>query len=301
MAGAIVLMAAAAFGFAGTVEAGHFTDAGAVATGLSAHAGHTVGVLFAVVLLDASLIGANAVGLATTYTLGDTFNKRHSLHWKLREAPMFYACYAALLTVSAAVAFSPDNVLGLLTQGVQALAGVLLPSATVFLVLLCNDRPVLGPWVNSVRQNIVAGIIVWSLVLLSLALTAATFFPHMSTATLKIGFALGTGVGVLGGIGTQISRRRAARGAAEREAEMLGDLDPDPDHIDEFDSLPSTLTRAERRAITDQDRASWRTPALHTLQRPALSPLRKAGLLTLRGYLLVAVALAVVKIVQTVG
>jgi hypothetical protein len=46
---------------------------------------------------------------------------------------------------------------------------------------------------------------------------------------------------------------------------------------------------------------SWRTPALHTLERPVLSPLRRAGLLTLRGYLLVAVALVVVKVVQTIG
>ncbi|HEX4587830.1 MAG TPA: NRAMP family divalent metal transporter [Mycobacterium sp.] len=299
MTGALILMAAAAFGFVGTGDAGHFTDAGAVAAGLSTHVGHSVGVLFAVVLLDASLIGANAVGLATTYTLGDTFNKRHSLHWKLTEAPLFYAAYAVLLAGAAAVAFSPDAVLGLLTQGVQALAGILLPSATVFLVLLSNDRSVLGPWVNTVRQNILAGIIVWSLVLLSLALTAATLFNDLSTATLEIGFAAGAGIGVLGGIGIAIARRRATRAAAAKQARTLGDLDPD--QIEELDSHPSTLTRAERRALIDQDRAGWRTPALHTLQRPAMSPLRRAGLITLRGYLLVAVALVVVKIVQTIG
>jgi Mn2+/Fe2+ NRAMP family transporter len=149
MAGAVTLMAAAAFGFAGTKDFGNFTDAGGVATGLSHHVNHTVAALFAILLLDASLIGANAVGLATTYTLGDTFNKRHSLHWKITQAPVFYIGYALLLAISAAIAFSPDHVLGLITQGVQALAGVLLPSATVFLVLLCNDKPVLGPWVKA--------------------------------------------------------------------------------------------------------------------------------------------------------
>ena len=108
-----------------------------------------------------------------------------------REAPLFYGGYAILLAVSAAVSFSPDHILGLVTQGVQALAGVLLPSATVFLVLLCNDRAVLGPWVNTVRQNIIAWTIVWCLVLLSLALTAATFFPGLSTATIEAGLAAG--------------------------------------------------------------------------------------------------------------
>ncbi len=42
----------------------------------------------------------------------------------------------------------PGAPLGLITTSVQALAGVLLPSATVFLLLLCNDREVLGPWVE---------------------------------------------------------------------------------------------------------------------------------------------------------
>src|SRR6202000_3426117 len=180
-------MAVRAFGLAGTADVGNFTDAGAAAAGLAHHLGKTVGVLFAVTLLDASLICANAIGLATTYAIGDAMGKRHSLHWKISEAPLFYGGYAVLLAVSAAVAFSPDHILGLVTQGVQALAGVLLPSATVFLVLLCTDRAVLVPWVNTMRQNIIAWSIVWLLVLLSLALKATTFFPRLSTAPLEQG------------------------------------------------------------------------------------------------------------------
>ena len=112
MVGATALMAVTAFGLAGTADVGNFTDAGAVATGLSNHLGGTVGVLFAIILLDASLIGANAIGLATTYAIGDAMGKRHSLHWKISEAPLFYGGYALLLAVSAAVAFSPDHILG---------------------------------------------------------------------------------------------------------------------------------------------------------------------------------------------
>jgi Mn2+/Fe2+ NRAMP family transporter len=300
MTGAVALMAAAAYGFAGTEDAGNFTDTGAVASGFSDHVSYTVGVLFAILLLDASLVGANAVGLATTYTLGDTFNQRHSLHWKITEAPLFYAGYAALLTVSAAVAFAPDAVLGLLTLAVQALAGVLLPSATVFLVLLCNDRPVLGPWVNTVRQNIIAATIVWCLVLLSLTLTAATLFPDLTTRTYEMGFGIGAGIGVAGGCLIALSRRRADRRLVEKAAADLGGLDPD--QITELDDAATgTLTRDQRAALTAQDRAAWRTPALATLDRPAFSPLRKAGLLTLRGYLVVAAVLVVVKIVQAAG
>lgn len=276
MVGATALMAVTAFGLAGTMDAGNFTDAGAVATGLANHLGSTVGDLFAILLLDASLIGANAIGLATTYAVGDALGRRHSLHWKISEAPLFYGGYAVLLAVSAGVAFSPDHVLGLVTQGVQALAGVLLPSATVFLVLLCNDRAVMGPWSNTLRQNIVAWTIVWSLVLLSLALTATTFFPNLSTITIEIGLAAGAVLGVVGGAAVMVAGRRYRR--------------------DTHDT--ALLTRAERRAVREQRRANWHTPNLSTLDRPVMSPVRRAGLFTLRGYLVLAVVLVVVKLVE---
>jgi Mn2+/Fe2+ NRAMP family transporter len=294
MGGAIALMATTAFGLGGTSAAGNFTDAGAVAFHLSDHVGHSIGVLFAIILLDASLIGANCVGLATTYALGDAMGKPHSLHWKITQAPLFYGSYAALLAVSAAVAFSPDHVLGLITQGVQALAGVLLPSATVFLVLLCNDRPVMGPWVNSFRQNAIAWLIVWSLVVLSLMLTTVTFFPHLSTATLAGGLAVGAMIGLLGAAGVLVAGWYAQRRDAENTV-PFGALDLD--QVEELEKLPK-LTRRELKAFRDEVRARWTTPALATLERPVMSPVRRAGLFTLRGYLVVACVLVVVKLVE---
>ncbi|CPR12943.1 divalent cation-transport integral membrane protein [Mycobacterium bohemicum DSM 44277] len=297
MAGATALMAVGAFGLSGTADAGRFTDAGAVATALSQHLGSSLGILFAVILLDASLIGANAIGLATTYAIGDAMGRRHSLHWKVSEAPLFYGGYAALLAVSAAVGFSPDRVLGLVTQGVQALAGVLLPSATVFLVLLCNDRAVLGPWVNTVRQNIVAWITVWSLVLLSLALTATTFFPGLSTGAIEAGLAGGAVIGIAGGAAAIVAGRRHSdrRDAQTLVGALGGGLDPG--EVDEIDDAP-LLTPAERRAVLRQDRLAWQTPDLPGLARPAMSPIRRAGLLILRGYLVVAAVFVIVKIIE---
>ncbi|BBX86179.1 NRAMP family divalent metal transporter [Mycolicibacterium aubagnense] len=301
MVGAVAIMAAAAFGLGGTAAAGNFTDAGAVATQLGRQVSPTAGALFAILLLDASLIGANAVGLATTYALGDTLGRRHSLHWKVGEAPVFYLGYAALLAVAAAVSFSPDHVLGLLTQGVQALAGVLLPSATVFLVLLCNDKAVLGPWVNTMRQNIMAGVIVWALVLLSLALTAATFFPNLTAGQLEWGFGAGVAVGVLGGAAiaaaTLRSQHRQRQRAAVEVAAEFGGLDPE--QVEDLDEQPND--RAVRKALRNQERDSFRTPALDTLDRPGWSPLRVAGMVALRGYLLVAVVLVVVKVAEAIG
>ena len=73
----------------------------------------------------------------------------------------------------------PGAPLGLITTSVQALAGLLLPSASVFLLLLCNDPEVLGPWVNPKWLNVVAAVIVGVLLVLSGTLMATTLFPHI--------------------------------------------------------------------------------------------------------------------------
>jgi Mn2+/Fe2+ NRAMP family transporter len=275
--GAAALIGITAFGLGGTAARGHFTDAGAVAASLGSFVGHHAGGMFALVLLDASLIGAAAVTLATSYALGDIAGARHSLHRGIKDAPVFYGCYAFFLTVAAAVVLIPGAPLGLITEGVQALAGVLLPSATVFLVLLCNDRDVLGPWVNRPWLNAVAGVIVGTLVLLSLVLTAATLFPSLSGGQLTALLAGGAGAGLAGTAAWAAARWRSAQRAG---------LPEDPE--EELDT----------GVVLQAERLTWRMPPLSELPRPAWSPGRRLGMLTLRGYLVIAVGLIVVKIVE---
>ena len=80
----------------------------------------------------------------------------------------------------------PGAPLGLITEAVQALAGILLPSASVFLLLLCNDREVLGPWRNPPWLNALASVIVATLVLLSMILMATTVFPNINVTTFAL-------------------------------------------------------------------------------------------------------------------
>jgi len=261
--GAAALVITTAFAFQGTPQFGGFVDAGTVITGLTHNVGRTAGLVFAIVLLNASLIGAAAVTLSTSYAFGDVFSIKHSLHRGWRDAVGFYSIYAALVALAGAVVLLPGAPLGLITTGVQALAGVLLPSATVFLVLLCNDRAVLGPWVNRPWLNAVAGLIVGVLVMLSLILAATTLFPSIDVTMLAGILAL---VLVLGLIVSALMRIR--RGGATGSAG------------------------------TTLDRATWRMPPLDSLPRPAWSPTRKVGMLTLRIYLVVAVLLVVLKVVN---
>jgi NRAMP (natural resistance-associated macrophage protein)-like metal ion transporter len=263
---ATLIVATAAFAFGHTPLAGHFSNAGEVARGLNRYLGNGAGAIFAVVLLNASIIGAAAVTLATSYAFGDVFGMKHSLHRAFSDAKQFYASFSALVLVAAAVVLIPHAPLGLITTSVQALAGVLLPSATVFLLLLCNDKAVLGPWVNKLWLNVVAGIIVATLVALSLVLMATTVFPNINVKVLVDGLGVALGLCIAVAAAVVLRMRRNAH-----------PVDPDEPEL---------------------PRDTWRMPPLALLERPRWSRGRKASMYALRAYLLVAVVLLLVKAIQ---
>jgi NRAMP (natural resistance-associated macrophage protein)-like metal ion transporter len=273
--GAGALMGSSAAAFVHTPLFGQFIDARHVAVGLGQYVSHAAGVLFAIILFDASLIGASAIGLSTAYALSDVLGLKHSLHRSVRRAKGFYGVFTGLMVVSAVLVLAPGVPLGTVTEGVQTLAGVLLPSATVFLLLLCNDREVLGPWANSTKTNVIASIIIGVLVLLSLILTAAVLFPNLSGPDIEIIILVGISLGlVIGGYLIVQSRQRRAAVLASRQVAPLSSRD-----------LLSL-------------RATWRMPSLALLERPVMSRQRKIGMLTLRGYLLFAFVLVIVKVVE---
>ena len=264
-AGALIVIAAAAFG--GTPEFGQFSNAGAVATGLATYLGSAAGTIFAIVLLNASLIGAAAVTLATSYAFGDVFGAKHSLNRGPLDAKLFYASFAVMVMAAAGIVLIPGAPLGLITTSVQALAGVLLPSATVFLLLLCNDREVLGPWCNRPWLNAVASVIVGILVELSLILMVSTVFPTVNVTDLFAYLSLLLLV-CLAGMAVYALRNRASAAGVE-------------------------ITEMPR-----ERRAAWTMPPIALLEHQVWSPGRKAAMLLLRSYLVVAVLLLIVKTVQ---
>jgi len=266
--GAAAILIVAVFAVRGTALAGHFTDALGVAEALGRHS-RVLGALFACVLLDASIIGAAAVTLSTSYAFGDVFGLKHSLHRKFTDAKAFYASYAAMIAVAAGIVLIPGAPLGLLTTAVQALAGVLLPSASVFLLLLCNDAAVLGPWMNRRWLNILASAIIGVLLTLSGTLVVTTLFPGLDSANVAMWVAalLVAGAGVTGGWFWATRSRRAQ---------------PPQRRVD----MPVA------------DRQNWRMPPLALLQPVTWSPGTKLAMALLRGYLVISVLLLVVKAVE---
>jgi Mn2+/Fe2+ NRAMP family transporter len=262
--GAAAMMAFTAAAFAGRPEFGSFTDAAGVAAGLEAHAGRVAGVLFAIGLIDASLIGAAAVSLATAYAIGDVFSLRHSLHRSVKDARGFYAVYCGLIAIAAALVLTPNAPLGLLTNAVQTLAGVLLPSATVFLLLLCNDLQVVGPWANTRGVNLFTGAVIVGLVLLSVILTASVLFPDQTNESAILT--------ILGGGSTLALIAALASGELKRPAAATED--------------PKVWNRT-----------MWRMPKLSELGPAQLSRASKIWMIALRLYLVLAGGLVLVRII----
>jgi|HubBroStandDraft_6_1064221.scaffolds.fasta_scaffold00618_5 Mn2+/Fe2+ NRAMP family transporter len=267
--GAAALMCVSAFAFANTPYFGHFVNAGATASALEQVLGPPAGAFFALVLLNASLIGAGALTLSTSYAFGDIFGTKSSLHRKLSDAPGFYALFSLVIACAAGIVLIPGAPLGIITEAVQALAGVLLPSATMFLLLLCNDRDVLGPWCNPPWLNVIAVVIEAVLLLLSLILMATTVFPSLNVTT----FALVGGVVTVAGLlvfGAVVLATRRSAGAA-----------PTPTW-----SVP---------------KQQWTMPPIALLSRPPQSAARRAAMLAIEAYLLLAIVLLIVKAVQLAG
>jgi Mn2+/Fe2+ NRAMP family transporter len=268
------IMAFTAATFAGQSEFGNFTDAGGIAAGIGKYVGRTAGVMFAIALIDAALIGASAVSLSTAYAIGDVFSARHSLHRKVTDAKAFYGVYFLLVALAAAIVLIPGSPLGLLTLAVQVLAGVLLPSATVFLLLLCNDKPVLGPWVNTRWLNYFTGAVIAALVVLSVVLTASVLFPDATTDQMILGILVGGGV--------------AAAIVALVVMALSGNGETVAMKADAHDSADVAVVA----------RNTWRMPPLDRLAPMKLSLAAKTWMGVLRLYLVVAVALVLFRVVM---
>jgi hypothetical protein len=170
-----------------------------------------------------------------------------------------------MVVLAAGLVIVPGAPLGLITTSVQALAGVLLPSATVFLLMLCNDKQVLGPWVNRPWLNVLATGIVSILLMMSLILMVTTLFSSIDVRQVAIilGMVLVASWAVGGVVYARALRRKP----------------------------PDAVTPMAKRA-------TWRMPALNLLERPPWSRARLISMYLLRGYLVVAVLMLLVKAVQ---
>ncbi len=114
------------------------------------------GIAFGAGLLGAALIGALVVSLATAWAFGEAFAWRCSLNSACYDAKRFYGMYAAMVVVAAGIVLIPHLPLIRITVWVEAFNAFVLPIVLGFLVVMANDKKILGDRVNSRLGNVVA-------------------------------------------------------------------------------------------------------------------------------------------------
>ncbi len=135
--------------------------------------------LFAVGLFDAGFLGAICISLSSSWAIGEVFGWAHSLNKSVRDAPWFYLAYLLMLATAGSVVLIPRAPLVTITMFVQVVAVTLLPSALVFLLLLLNDKPLMGEHVNTPTQNFANWTIVIIVSIMASLLGVQTLFPQL--------------------------------------------------------------------------------------------------------------------------
>jgi Mn2+/Fe2+ NRAMP family transporter len=126
--------------------------------------------LFAFGLLNASLFAASILPISTAYTICEAFGWESSLNRKFLEAPQFYSLYSLMVFLGAGIILLPDMPLIRIMFYSQVINGAILPVILVFMLLLVNDRRIMGKYKNGPIMNILSWLTVAVITFLSLAM-----------------------------------------------------------------------------------------------------------------------------------
>jgi len=138
-------------------------------------AGRYASVLFAVGLLNASIMAAGVLPLSTAYSVAEAFGWESGVGKSFRDAPLFYGLYTALIVLGAGtIMFVPESRLIGVMLFSQAANGVLLPLILILMLKLINDRSLMGEYVNSRGKNIAVWAQAIVMIILAATLTVQT-------------------------------------------------------------------------------------------------------------------------------
>lgn len=173
---AVVLIIVAAVFFSATDPT--LPDAGTAAR-ILLNSHPYLGAILAIGLFDAGLLGAIAVSLASSWAVGEVFGWSHSLNDRIGQARWFNVFRLMVMGVAGAIVLIPRAPLGEITLFVQVIAVTLLPAALVFLIVLLNQKELMGKYANTRFQNVSAAIIVGVILTLSTLYALGIVFPSL--------------------------------------------------------------------------------------------------------------------------
>ena len=145
-------------------------DAADAALALKPVAGNYFSWLFSFGLFNASLFAASVLPLSTAYYVCEGLGFETGVDSSFEEAPQFYSLYTAILVIGAVLVLIPDLPLFKIMVFSQVINGMLLPVILIFMLILINDKDLMGEFVNGKWGNFVAGATSAILILLTIAL-----------------------------------------------------------------------------------------------------------------------------------
>jgi Mn2+/Fe2+ NRAMP family transporter len=127
---------------------------------LSNVAGHAAGTVFALGLIEAGAVAILTISASTGYAAAESVAAPNSMNYSARSATIFYGANVGAAVIAATIILIPGAPLLSIALNANVLATVLLPVALVFMLMLVNDRQLMGEYVNGRAHNVVAGVIV---------------------------------------------------------------------------------------------------------------------------------------------
>jgi Mn2+/Fe2+ NRAMP family transporter len=144
-------------------------------------AGKYCSLLFAFGLLNASLFAASILPLSTAYCLCESFGWESGVNKRFSEAPQFYALYTFLIAAGASIVLFPNIPLIQIMWISQFINGIVLPVVLIIMIVLINDRKIMGEYRNSVFANVLSIICILLVSFLSLALVVSSILERLGS------------------------------------------------------------------------------------------------------------------------
>jgi Mn2+/Fe2+ NRAMP family transporter len=125
-------------------------------------------------------MAASVLPLSTAYSIAEAFGWERSVSLGFREAPQFLSLYTFIIVVGAGITlFVPTDRLVFVLNLPNVVGGMLLPLVLILMILLCNDRRLMGRYVNGRFLNGVAWTTTVLMTVLTLLIIVSTLFPSL--------------------------------------------------------------------------------------------------------------------------
>ena len=176
---AIATLVAAARLFEAHVDVSSFANGADFATALKPLIGSTGATLFALGIFEAGLLAAMTISTSSSYALAEVFSAEHSLNLDFQNGRMFFGAAIGSTLIAAAIVLIPGAPLLAMTLTVNVIATLLMAPALLFLLLLANDREIMGDLANGRLANLAGGTIVVAISPIGAVYGVITVFPDL--------------------------------------------------------------------------------------------------------------------------